>query len=78
MYVIESERTPLLLLKLMHIDSCGLSSSHSLHPGDPSVQVQLWSDATSEEARYTFTIIDIHKSRAKNGPFAIFIVPQGR
>ena len=43
------------------------------------MQLQLWSkNAACEEPRYTFTVIDIHKSNAKNGQFAIFIVPQGK
>ena len=50
----------------------------SLHPGDAGLQVQLWLEGKSDEPRYTFTIIDLHKSRARNGPFAVFIVPQGR
>lgn len=49
-----------------------------LHPDDPGVQVHLWSEAVTEQPRYTFTTVDLHKTRAKNGPFAIFIVPQGR
>ena len=52
---------------------------YSLHPGDPAIQVQMWSDTVDEGPRYTFTIVDLHKRvRAKNGPFAIFIVPHGR
>ena len=30
---------------------------HSLHPGDPAIQVQMWSDTAEEGPRYTFTIV---------------------
>ena len=50
----------------------------SLHPGEPAVQVQLWSEEVSDLPRYTFSVVDLHKTRAKSGPFALFLVPQGR
>jgi hypothetical protein len=50
----------------------------SVHPEDPGIRVQYWSEKVPGVPRYTFTVVDIQKSKAKNGLFAIFIVPQGR
>ena len=50
----------------------------SMHPEDPGIRVQYWSEKVPGVPRYTFTVVDIQKSKAKNGLFAIFIVPQGR
>jgi len=48
----------------------------SVHPGE-STQMDLWT-AESKEPKYTLTIVDQAKGKAKNGQFAIFIVPHGR
>ena len=50
----------------------------SLHVGEDPVQMDLWSSSVSSEPRYTLSVVDLHKRKGKNGPFAIFIVPQGR
>lgn len=49
---------------------------YSLHPGE-STQIDLWT-TESKEPKYTLTIVDQVKGKAKNGQFAIFIVPHGR
>ena len=51
---------------------------YSLHIGEDPIQMDLWSSSVSSEPRYTLSVIDLHKRKGKNGPFAIFIVPQGR
>jgi len=48
----------------------------SVHPGE-STQINLWT-TESKEPKYTLTIIDQVKGKAKNGQFAVFIVPHGR
>ena len=52
--------------------------TNRLHVGEMAIQLDLWSPGISTEPRYSFAVIDIQKKKAKNGPFAIFIVPQGR
>ena len=58
--------------------SFSLSSSPSLHVGEDALQMDLWSSSVSSDPRYTLSVVDLHKRKGKNGPFAIFIVPQGR
>ena len=48
----------------------------SVHPGE-STQIDLWT-TESKEPKYTLTVIDQTRANAKNGQFAIFIVPHGR
>lgn len=48
----------------------------SVHPGE-STQIDLWT-TESKEPKYTLTIVDQVKAKAKNGQFSIFIVPHGR
>ena len=55
-----------------------ISLPSSLHVGEDPVQMDLWSPSVHSEPRYTLSVIDLHKRKGKNGPFAIFIVPQGR
>ena len=40
--------------------------------------MDFWSPSVPSEPRYTLSVVDLHKRKGKNGPFAIFIVPQGR
>ncbi len=40
--------------------------------------MDLWSPSVPTVPRYTLAIVDLPKRKAKNGPFAIFLVPQGR
>ena len=49
-----------------------------VHPEEPGMRVQYWSEKVPDVPRYTFIVVDVPKSKAKNGLFAIFIVPQGR
>ena len=49
-----------------------------MNVGETAVQLDLWSPSVPTEPRYTLSVVDQHKRKAKNGPFAVFIVPQGR
>ena len=74
--------TPLIFI--LHILSLTLSLPHpyipsqSLHPGEPAVQLDLWSSSVTAEPRFSLFVVDTPRRKAKNGPFAIFIAPQGR
>lgn len=48
-----------------------------LHPQE-CFHLDLWSEESQEEPRYSLTIIDQKHSKTNTGKFAIFIVPQGR
>ena len=45
---------------------------------DQQVCVDLWSEDNTVEPRFTLRVVDLPKKKAINGPFAIFLVPQGR
>lgn len=45
---------------------------------DQQVCVDLWSEDNTVEPRFTLRVVDLPKKKATNGPFAIFLVPQGR
>ena len=49
----------------------------TLHPQE-HFQLNLWSEESQEEPRYSLTIVDQKHSKSITGKFAIFIVPQGR
>lgn len=49
-----------------------------LHIGETAFQMDLWLPSVLTAPRYTLSVVDLHKRKAKNGPFAVFIVPQGR
>ena len=46
--------------------------------GEPCFHVDLWVKGGPLEPRYTLAVVDQPKKKAKNGPFAVFIAPQGR
>jgi len=47
-----------------------------VHPGE-STQIDLWT-TEGKDPKYSLSIVDQSKGKAKNGQFAIFIVPHGR
>ena len=50
-----------------------------LHAGEMVLQLDLWSPSVKQdEPRYSLAVVDAPRSEAKRGPFAIFVVPQGR
>ena len=59
---------------------CCTLLSEKCHPGQ-HLKVDLYSASGSakqrSDPRYSMTAVDIQHSLAKNGKFAIFIVPQG-
>lgn len=71
---------PYLFLILNLLFSC-VRYSEKLCPGQP-VMVDLYQASGNQkqrsEARYSMTTVDLQHSSAKNGKFAIFIVPQGK
>ena len=73
-------------LCVMQKHICNLEGK--MHPGE-SFTLELWAteganviteeqeSITTHEPRYTLSVLDILHAKAKNGKFAIFIVPQG-
>ena len=70
--------TPSSLHPITSLPPHPYTPSQSLHPGEPAVQLDLWSSSVTVEPRFSLFVVDTPKRKAKNGPFAIFIAPQGR
>ena len=45
---------------------------------EEQIKLDLWSPSSLIEPRYTLRVVDQSKKNATNGPFAVFLVPQGR
>eukprot|EP00118_Oscarella_pearsei_P016535 m.158478 g.158478 ORF g.158478 m.158478 type:complete len:692 (+) comp38743_c0_seq11:626-2701(+) len=77
------ESVSVLKQKVKEMQAFGVAAKRlaSLIPGE-EVMLSLWSPggkgSEKEVLRYSLCVIDIPPSKAKNGKYAIFIVPQGR